>query len=108
MTVDHVIDPADGLAFAAAIAVLGETRRRDGACYWQVLTDAADPRRRVEAFMQASWLEHLRQHERVTVEDRLIQERVRAFHRGPHEPLVSHLLATPLPPGAALRAPSLP
>lgn len=58
--------------------------------------------------MLASWLEHLRQHERVTVEDRLIQERVRAFHRGPREPLASHLLATPLPPGAALRAPSLP
>ena len=43
--------------------------------------------------MLDSWLDHLRQHERVTVEDRRIQELVRAFHRGAGPPRVTHLIA---------------
>jgi Transmembrane secretion effector len=33
----------------------------------------------VEVFLVASWLEHLRQHERVTNADRLVQECVHTF-----------------------------
>ena len=43
--------------------------------------------------MLASWLDHLRQHEHVTVEDRRLQERVQALHRGDGPPRVGHLLA---------------
>jgi hypothetical protein len=38
--------------------------------------DAADEGRLVETFLLESWLEHLRQHERVTNVDRLAQEAV--------------------------------
>ena len=34
----------------------------------------------VETFMVASWMEHLRQHERVTHADRVVQEAVHKFH----------------------------
>jgi MFS family permease len=95
VTVEYRIDPADAPAFARTIADLGRSRRRDGAFFWRVFTDAADPWRQVEAFMLDSWLDHLRQHERVTVEDRQLQDRVRAFHRGVEPPLVRHLLAGP-------------
>ena len=103
VTVEYEVDPGEAAAFAGAMAELAAARRRGGAFFWQLFTDAADPSRRVEAFMLESWLDHLRQHERVTVEDRRIQERVRAFHRGIGDPLVSHLLATPRPAGHALR-----
>jgi predicted MFS family arabinose efflux permease len=93
VTVEYEIDPPDGVAFAAAIDALSHARRRDGAFFWQVFTDAENPRRRIEAFMLESWLDHLRQHERVTVEDRQVQERVRAFHRGSGPPRVTHLIA---------------
>ena len=43
-----------------------------------------------------SWLEHLRQHERVTVSDRDIEERARVFHIGPERPVVRHLIAEPV------------
>jgi hypothetical protein len=43
--------------------------------------------------MLESWLAHLRQHERVTVEDRHVQEQVRALHRGGGPPRVTHLVA---------------
>ena len=46
----------------------------------------------VETFMFKSWLEHLRQHERVTNADRLLQDAVHRFHcEG--EPIVTHLIA---------------
>ena len=73
---------------------LAAERRRDGAFFWQVYADAENPRRRVEAFMLESWLDHLRQHERVTEADRRIQEQVNAFHRGPAGPRVTHLIAS--------------
>jgi hypothetical protein len=99
ITVEYEIDPSDEAAFAQAVEALGHVRRRDGAFFWQVFTDAGNPRRRVEAFMLESWLDHLRQHEHVTVEDRRLQERVHALHRGDGPPRVSHLLAGQGRPG---------
>ena len=94
VTVEYEIDPADRAAFKAAIALLAEERRRDGAFFWQVFADAADPRRHVETFMLESWLDHLRQHERVTEADRALQARVNGFHRGAAPPRVTHLIAS--------------
>lgn len=94
VTVEYEIEPEDGPAFAAAMQALGEERRRDGAVFWQLFTDAENTRRRVETFMLESWLEHLRQHERVTRADRAVQDRVRAFHRGDGPPRVTHLVAS--------------
>ena len=53
-----------------------------GAFAWGVFEDTADEMRYVETFMVESWLEHLRQHERVTEADRTREETVRRFHRG--------------------------
>lgn len=93
VTVEYRIDPADAAAFAAAMAELGRARRRSGALSWGVFEDAAAPGRYLEYFILQSWLEHLRQHERVSRTDQTLQERVRAFHRGAEPPRVSHLLA---------------
>jgi hypothetical protein len=93
VTVECEIDPADAAAFTAAAAELGKERKRDGALFWQLFTDAADPRCRIEAFMLESWLDQLRQHERVTAKDRRPQERLLAFHRGAARPRVTHLIA---------------
>jgi hypothetical protein len=43
--------------------------------------------------MLDSWLDHLRQHERVTEEDRQVQAQVDRFHRGSGSPKVTHLIA---------------
>lgn len=57
-----------------------------------VFEDAADEGRLVENFLVASWMEHLRQHERVTNADRLVQECVVRFHLG-EAPKVTHFIA---------------
>jgi predicted MFS family arabinose efflux permease/quinol monooxygenase YgiN len=92
VTVEYHIRPSDREAFLEAIAKLEHGRRRDGAYAWGVFEDAAEEGRMVEAFLVESWMEHLRQHERVTKADRAIQEAVQRFHRH-GEPKVTHLVA---------------
>jgi MFS family permease len=93
VTVEYRIDPARTGAFLDSVQPLGQARLRGGALWWEVFQDAADPARLVEVFLVESLLEHLRQHERVTEADRLVQERVRAFHQADEPPAVSHLVA---------------
>jgi hypothetical protein len=57
-----------------------------------VFEDAADQGRMVETFLVESWLEHLRQHERVTNADRVVQETIQAFQKQ-DTPKITHLLA---------------
>ena len=67
--------------------------RRDGAVFWELFIDSADPKRCVEFWLVESWAEHLRQHERTTRADRKIQVRVRALTVG-HE-RTTHFVALP-------------
>ncbi|MDQ1062480.1 MULTISPECIES: MFS transporter [Stenotrophomonas] len=90
VTVEYHIDDADRAAFHALLGELGRTRRRDGAVIWGVAEDVATPGIHLEYFVTPSWIEHLRQHERVTAEDRILQEKVRALHRNEHAPIVRH------------------
>ncbi len=93
ITVEYRVDPARVADFSAAMQVLRRIRHRDGAISWGLYEDAAEPGRMVESFVLESWLEHLRQHERVTHADRENQEAVRAFHLGPDAPIVRHVIA---------------
>ena len=56
-----------------------------------VFEDVAERGRVLETFLVESWLEHLRQHERVTNADRVLEERIHGFLRD--EPKVTHLIA---------------
>lgn len=92
ITVEYRIDPVQAAAFARAMAPMRRVRRRDGAVSWGLFEDAAQPGLMLETFVVESWLEHLRQHERVTHADREVQEAARAFHVGPEPPRVRHLI----------------
>jgi len=92
VTVEYQIDPSDRDAFLVALHELSRERRRDGAYAWGIFEDAAVAGRFVETFLVESWLEHLRQHERVTNADRVLQDAVSRFHCA-GSPKVSHLIA---------------
>jgi MFS family permease len=95
VTVEYRIRPQDREAFLKAMAKLEHERRRDGAYRWGLFEDAAEAGRMVETFLVESWMEHLRQHERVTNADRILQEAVRKFHLH-GAPKVTHLIAAEL------------
>jgi hypothetical protein len=92
VTVEYRIDPRRRDAFLATIQDLGQERRRDGAYAWDVFEDAAEKGRFLETFMVASWLEHLRQHQRITNADRVVQDAIRQFDAAA-EPKVTHFIA---------------
>ena len=93
VTVEYLIRAQDRDEFLAAIAKLAGERRRDGAFDWGVYEDTAREGRFIEAFKVDSWIEHLRQHERVTHADRELQESVNRFQIS-GAPTVTHLIAS--------------
>jgi MFS family permease len=95
VTIEYRIDPEKSDAFLTAIRDLGQQRRRDGAFAWDIFEDAAEKGRFLETFMIASWLEHLRQHQRVTNADRIVQDAIRQFDAAA-EPKVTHFIAATL------------
>lgn len=92
ITVEYLIDPARADEFVQALQCLKKIRRRDGALQWGMFRDVAEIGHYVETFIVESWIEHLRQHERVTVTDRDLEDRVHAFHKGGIRPKVSHFI----------------
>jgi hypothetical protein len=93
IVIEYRIAPRDREAFLAAIAELGSERLRDGAYDWDIFEDVAEPGRMVETFLVSSWLEHQRQHHRVTSADQDAQARLVRFHKGASPPIVQHLIA---------------
>jgi len=91
--VEYRIDPKTADEFLEAMKEMKRIRQRDGAIRWNLLRDTADPQRYIETFVTESWAEHLRQHERVTAEDREVEKRAQAFHLGPEPPRITHLIA---------------
>jgi MFS family permease len=93
ITVEYRIEPARAQEFALAMQALRRIRRRDGALSWGLYEDVEHPGLMLESFVVESWLEHLRQHERVTHADHEDQALLQRFHIGPEAPRVRHLLA---------------
>jgi predicted MFS family arabinose efflux permease len=92
VTIEYVVAPGDRSAFLAAIAKLAHERQRDGAYEWGIYEDPAHEGVFMETFQVDSWLEHMRQHHRVTNADRLLQDAVHRFH-AEGTPVVRHFIA---------------
>jgi hypothetical protein len=90
--------------FLRLMHVLGRSRRRDGAVQWGVVEDTEAPGTYLEYFLDGSWLEHLRQHERVTESERVLQDQILALLADPgRRPQVRHYVGGV--PGAPLQQP---
>jgi len=91
VTVEYRVSRENRAAFLAALERIGHERRRDGAYSWHVFQDTADPEQILETFLVDSWLEHMRQHRRVTQADRVAEEKMRNLAREP--PRITHYIA---------------
>lgn len=79
--------------FLQKIRELGESRKRDGAFIWSVFEHTEQPNHFIETFAVESWLEHLRQHERVTNADRVLQGNLLSHLVFETKPTVTHYVA---------------
>lgn len=90
--IEYRVAPERCAEFIAALRRFKSVRQRDGAIRWDVWEDTTEPGRILECFIVESWLEHQRQHARVTHADRIDQEILNAFHIADRPPVVRHLL----------------
>jgi Transmembrane secretion effector len=82
--------PANVEGFLRALTAYEQIRRRDGAFRWSMFRDVERSDVYLETFLVSSWAEHLRQHERFTLGDRELEERIAARVQG--QPAIRHLV----------------
>lgn len=93
VTIRYRIDPERTAEFLAAMRDLRLVRLRGGAMQWGLFANSEDAGLQTEMFLVSSWMEHLRQHERITVADEEIRLRAGSFHLGTEPPAVEHMIA---------------
>lgn len=104
ITVEYEILVDQRERFFSLLDDLEHCRRRGGAVAWGIYEDVGRPGLFVETFLEVSWLEHLRHHERITGADRAIIDAAAACHAGPERPRVTHLVRPR--PGDAVAPPA--
>lgn len=93
VTIQYAVQCDKISEFLTMIRELAKRRRRDGAFAWGVFEHTEKPNHFIESFSVDSWLEHLRQHERVTHADRILQAELRTLLISGSEPVVTHYVA---------------
>ncbi|MGH8432736.1 MAG: MFS transporter, partial [Solimonas sp.] len=91
VTIEYDIEAADRAAFVSAVYRQGAARKRNGAYRWGIFEDTAAPSRWVETFLIDSWLDYLRQRERLTKSDQQLETEVRRY-QAHGEPKVRHFV----------------
>jgi len=99
VTIHYQVRAEETASFLHKIHELGRRRRRDGAYAWGVFEHTETPHLFVEFFNVESWLEHRRQHLRVTEADRLLQLEIRALLVAGTEPAIAHYVTPEQPVG---------
>jgi MFS family permease len=90
--VEYSVDPARTDAFRSAMNALGRNRRRDGALQWWLFQDTQDLSRFVETWIEATWAEHLRNHERVSVAHKELEQRAASLTRNGSTLMTRHFI----------------
>jgi hypothetical protein len=93
VTIHYDVPEENTARFLDAVRRLGTSRRRDGAFAWGIFEQTERRHRFIECFSVESWLDHLRQHERVTGADQLLQSEIRALLVPGSKPGVAHYVA---------------
>jgi MFS family permease len=88
ITIEYWIREEDVREFLALMAERRRIRRRDGARHWHLLRDLAEPELWTERYDTPTWLDYVRQAERITQADARIVDQLRELHRGAEPPQV--------------------
>jgi MFS family permease len=93
VTVQYKVNPLHLEEFRKVMEIVERSRRRGGAFTWGLFEDVEQPGAWIEFFLVESWVEHLRQHERITESDRLRSETIRSYLMEGTAPQVGHYVA---------------
>jgi MFS family permease len=97
VTISYQVNQQDKQAFLKAIYQLKSVRLRNGVYRWGIFENTEKPGQFIEYFMEDTWAGHLRHHDRVPKQDKILQDRVLAFHEGDKPPIVTHYVSADRP-----------
>ena len=80
--IEYRIDPTTAQGFYDAMLALQLARQRNGAYGWTLSRDIADPEIWMERYHCPTWHDYLRQRERLTATERLVERTATDFHFG--------------------------
>jgi len=92
VTIEYTVSSENKAEFLRLSRQLKQLRKRDGAFFWELFSKAGKADCLVEVFMVNSWLEHLRQHTRVTVVDKELQDKIRSLLTAETKPKRTHFI----------------
>ena len=92
--VAYKVGAENRVPFTALMHKLRQARQRHGGYNWTLMQSAETPGIFMETWFEASWSEHLRHHERVSGEDRKLQDDIKTLLAEGSRPDVQHYLAS--------------
>ena len=90
--ITYKVSNQNRVSFADLMDELKNARRRGGGYGWTLMASADAPDEFVETWFEASWINHLRHHERVSEEERKLQEAIRLLLAEGTSPRIKHYL----------------
>jgi hypothetical protein len=92
ITIEYRVDPKTTDEFERSVRELGVILKSEVVAYWELFQDPADNSRYIEIRIAETWTEHMRQHERVTKNVQIMEDKVRKLVKDGTQPIVSHYI----------------
>lgn len=86
------IDPNLSNKFEHNIHELGRLLKSEGMAYWELFQDPADSSHYIEIRIADTWTDHMRQHEYVSKNIQVMENRIRALIKDCPQPIISHYI----------------
>jgi MFS family permease len=86
------IDPGLSDEFEHSINELGILLKSEGMAYWELFQDPVDSGHYIEIRIADTWTDHMRQHENVTKNVQVMEDRIRALIKDCPPPIISHYI----------------
>ena len=92
ITIDYKIDPKLSNEFEKSVRELGRILKSEGMAYWELFQDTTDIGHYIEIRIADTWTDHMRQHERVTKNVQIMEDKIRLLLKDGPKPIVSHYI----------------
>jgi hypothetical protein len=86
------IDPNLSNKFEQNVHELGRTLKSEGMAYWELFQDPADIGHYIEIRIADTWTDHIRQHEYVTKNVQVMENRIRELIKDCPQPIITHYI----------------
>lgn len=78
--------------FEQSVRELGRILKSEGMAYWELFQDPADKGHYIEIRIADTWTDHLRQHEYVTKNVKVMEDKIRELIKDCPQPIISHYI----------------